>query len=957
MSFFNILTDESIAFQFPTVLKHDFIQTSAKYQNENKYYSKNNIFINNGNTFNSKYIIEHFKKTLKLNINEIIDTSSINHYNPTILSKIQSSFATIEKHKIINETTLIENIHILSSIGLLTKKQYKEFLIQPTKIKKINYLRNNCGQLTVYFKPHLMPLQRPTIKLQDTNKNHKYKIIVTLDKETLKRNNIHHLKNCEIIEKNKFSFVSELMQCSVIIFDVTNDSESELQQARNAFNYIYNELMRYTDEEIVSCKRNGIIRKFILVSTVMTFVRENYNQLTHNKYEEAQTIITHHDILERLPIDKYKLIFEFEKFILKSNQTKIKDIFKTYIISTGVIYGHEENAFHNIFANAWNNPEEMYASVLNRNVPVFHVDELAKLLFIVSKYDDCVKDNFILALEQETCGFNNLIKSVCNELCSSNLVLKEDNLVMNQYKFNSFTWDLICSNLIIDPMLDITVPDYQMKHTSIISNMNKITQEFIKTNNLCSLKILISGSQVQIARNIAEQVAQYYQVKLISIPYLINNYSKLLKNHQNKLKVKINDIYEKRRKMISTRIKLTSKLQNEQFKHLNKECNININSLNEPTTDEIMDNDNHHFKIHNTLYLSKNENCSMPSNISMNIEHIYYKESNNELYAKHNNHILKMDEEINNIKNTLENLNYKFKTYENNINRNKEQLDNCYLMSIIKESLSLFSCCNQGYVFELFPLTVEKMELIFNENIGYPSFIVLLSNISNTPTFFKETCSTNISHCNTHLNNYSLKHGNKTNSNNFEYQTYKYNVNFSNSINETNIFNIHDTFENKLENNHNKRHKYKTSVVVDMIKYCTIKNIIILKFNIPFELAKATPSYDLQYKSFLESILSQIGRPSFKHIYKTNLNNEARNRNTTKINEKLKSVSTKLSIMKKQWNNDVIKTLEFKKKKEKSVTIHNFLRTNVLPTLLKVISPVDNGKNLVSQFPEKIFKK
>lgn len=238
MSFLKILTDESIAFQFPTVLKHSYIQTCAKYHNENKYCFKNNIFINNGNTFNSKYIIEYFKKTLKLIDNEIINTSSINRYNPTLLSKIQSSFATIEKHKIINESILIENIHILSSIGLLTKKQYKEFLIQPTKIKKINYLRNNCGQLAMYFKPHLMPLQRPIKKLKETNKNHKYKIIVSLCNETSKRN-LHHLKNCEIIEKENISFVSKLMQCSIIIFDVTNDLESELQQARNAFNYIY----------------------------------------------------------------------------------------------------------------------------------------------------------------------------------------------------------------------------------------------------------------------------------------------------------------------------------------------------------------------------------------------------------------------------------------------------------------------------------------------------------------------------------------------------------------------------------------------------------------------------------------------------------------------------------------------------------------------------------------------
>ncbi|XP_025413894.1 adenylate kinase 7-like [Sipha flava] len=196
--------------------------------------------------------------------------------------------------------------------------------------------------------------------------------------------------------------------------------------------------------------------------------------------------------------------------------TTQENIFKTYIIGTGITYGHEESAFHHVFKSALINPKEIFISILNHRVPMFHIDELAKLVFIISKYDDRVRGNYVLAIEQKSYGFNNIIKSLCNESCSSHLVLKEDHLIIRKYKFDDFTWDLICSDLIIDPMLDIIIPDYHIRRTSIVSNMKESISEFVEANNFYLIKLIVSGQVQHVVNDIAKILAQYYQIKKYS---------------------------------------------------------------------------------------------------------------------------------------------------------------------------------------------------------------------------------------------------------------------------------------------------------------------------------------------------------------------------------------------------------------------------------------------------------
>lgn len=912
MNSLNILNDESFTFQFPSIFDCSIVKAYAKRQCEyGQYFSKNKVFINNGDTFNGKYIIEFFKKTRNINDFLNFNDNSTNNRDSTFLNKINNNFDSTDLHKIINEiqheVTSTESINILSSIGLITNKQYKEFLDQPSNTKKINYLKNNIDKLAMYFKPHFMPLQRPTIKLNNIERNDfNFKIMTTLFNEKSKKK--PHLKNCKVVKNNEIS--SKLLQCSITIFDITNDSEIELQQAKNSFNHIYNELIKYSDEEIIRSKKSGAIRKFILISTVMTWVKEINNSINHCEDEEVHIDMTQENIFDRLPMTKYQIIFELEKLILKSNSSKIKDIFKTYIIGTGIIYGHEENAFHNLFSNAWKNPKEMYMSVLNRMVPVFHVDELAKLVLIVSKYDDRVKDNYILAIEQESYGFNNIVKSVCNELCNSSLISKEDNVIINQYQFNSFTWDLICSDLVIDPMLDIVVPDYQTQRKPIISSIKKIIDEYVEANSLYSLKLIISGKPTHVASNIAEHLAQYYKVQLINIHSLTNNYLSSLKNNEIELKLKMKKCYEKRKNIIYSLAKLSGQSEDEWLSHVDETFRLDNYSIMEHANSQVIADSN---SMNNTMYKSEYNIFTESSEMYTKMNNLEY--GSDEQYVKNKNNLFELDKEINLIKYTIKNINDKYEKYENNINSSKEQLCDNDLLPLIKEFLSSPTCHNQGYILEIFPLSDEQMEFLYNKDVDYPNYIVLLS--PKTFRFFPNICKD--ASCSTIENE---------------------------NGNHLSCYNLNQKTEN-----------------IYSPDYFTINGVNILRLNIPLELVNEASSYDYQHKFFINSIITQIGQSPFQgNIYKTSTDIiQIESKNKFKAlketrNKKLKIALNKLNIMKKQWNSDIEKTLELEKKQEyrKSVKIHNFVSSNILPKLLIEISPIGDG---VLQFPEKALNK
>jgi len=178
----------------------------------------------------------------------------------------------------------------------------------------------------------------------------------------------------------------------------------------------------------------------------------------------------------------------------------------------------------------------------------------------------------------------------------------------------------------------------------------------------------------------------------------------------------------------------------------------------------------------------------------------------------------------------IENLNAKYEEYENNFKKNKGWLDDCYLLPLIKESLSSFSCRNQGYVLNIFPLYVEQIEFIFNNDIGYPNTIILLSYnqiIIDIQKCCEDTCSAINEKSKICLN---LEQNMAIISNSFKSESSDIHHEQEASITGTNM---HE--KNITESIYVNKQKYELTSINYLEHYFTKKGIIVHKLNVQLE--------------------------------------------------------------------------------------------------------------------------
>lgn len=944
MSSLNVLTDESFDFQFPTIIGYSSAHTYTKWQNKKRqYYSKNKIFINNGDTYNAKYIIEYFKNAR--NINEFNDI----YYRSTEYNDIinKSDFNTTKKQILKNKTqdeevaTTGENSNIMSVIGLFTKKQYKEFLDQPSKMKT-DYLKKMCDRFAPFFTPHSVPLERPTTKHGQMFNNDVDFIITTSLLNEKSDELTEHLKSCKIVGKNEIPWT--LMQYGTTVFDVTaNDHESELKRATMCFDYIYNELDKYSDKELLKIKENGIIRKFVLISTVMTWVEEsgnhdndnndndnydneNDNNENYENYENyEENVDTDRDAVavrvekhsERLPERAYQRVFELEKRILKTNSSRLKDVFETRVIGVGLVYGREQNALRGVFADAWTDPEEMLVSTVDAPMPAIHVNELARVVHGVVAAGDRSRDYVLAATESYS--FNEVVASVRDQFCRARLVTAaEHGTIATRYGLDDWTSDLTRADL------RWIATD---RWPEVFDAQRSARREFVQASGhefRAVRVIIISGQPATFAAaEVARRLARHYHVRLVDVAGLAEDRLTLLENARRETQSKINDAYEKLG---------------------DRDGEVDDVSDKTPASRHY----EYEYNDHETLA----ELYEIEGSRSLNSGSAYR--------FRDETHLVPLYEDITRLEHAMENLNVAYDEFVRDMSKNKGRLNDHYLLPLIRESLSSFSCRNRGYVLDISLLTVEQIEDIFNnENVDRPDLLVTLSLNTNVLN-----CRGHSAHSTTRCekgrwNGHYSKHCGGTNSDNSDDQSRGYydehDVESNNVTSESTIHDYRSIFESKIENiNQKSEDEYEVTIINSVINYFSSRSINTLTLDVPLELNKR--SNHLYYEAFVDVIIKRLGGGISN---KADTYQECLPSKTKHTSEKFEVALNKLSIRKGQWNSAVDKYVERERKIEqiKSEKIQNSLRTNILPKLLKEVFLITNREVSVLHFPEKTLNK
>lgn len=326
----------------------------------------------------------------------------------------------------------------------------------------------------------------PEPKSQNT-----YKIYGTLkDKEDNKTPDFVK----EIIKaENKENLLEHLMECDVIIYDITQDVR-QIDDACWAISALHSELDKIDKPKI-----------FILLSPLLTWAKTKPADP-----EEPDIPFTEEDFRKRKPHPNYKDHLAAEKTIIKCGKTNKKKL-SSFVVACGLIYGQEENMFHYLFKAAWHNSDlQLYGNGKNI-LPSIHINDLGSVIQSIS--DQKPKVRYLVAVDDSKVTLKAITKAVAKNIGTGKFktVAKEDALLnkeITQVDFDMLSLDLRMDAPFVKENLNIK----WHCDTGFVENIQKLVKEYKASRNLVPFKICILGPPGVGKSTIASQIAQHYKI-------------------------------------------------------------------------------------------------------------------------------------------------------------------------------------------------------------------------------------------------------------------------------------------------------------------------------------------------------------------------------------------------------------------------------------------------------------
>ncbi|XP_071559247.1 adenylate kinase 7-like [Temnothorax nylanderi] len=167
--------------------------------------------------------------------------------------------------------------------------------------------------------------------------------------------------------------LSELTNCSVIIYDITQEPD-QIKEACWVLKEIVHMLESMEKKSPKAFKREEPTRHFILISTIMTWAfTKPLNPA------DPDLPFTEADYRKRKPHPNYKEHIQCEREVVAVKKlANLKNKLKTLVICCGITYGEEEGSLHYLFKMAWQNAPFLPIFGEERNkIPLLHVRDLA----------------------------------------------------------------------------------------------------------------------------------------------------------------------------------------------------------------------------------------------------------------------------------------------------------------------------------------------------------------------------------------------------------------------------------------------------------------------------------------------------------------------------------------------------------------------------------------------------
>lgn len=307
-------------------------------------------------------------------------------------------------------------------------------------------------------------------------------------------------------------FFEHLVESDVIIYDIMEDM-NQIEEALWASNMLHEHFQWLEKEKI-----------FILLSSVMTWAKTKTADP-----DDPEATLSEEDYRRRKPHPNFKEHFDAEKEIMKLSK-KHKSKIKMYVIASGILYGEEENIFHDFFKRAWSSSQELVIYDKGTNViPTIHVKDLAGIIQNIA--DSKPANKYILAIDDSKNTLEEIVKSISSTLSTGKVqkMVKDQVLVENQVQPNDL--EILMVDLRLEP---VTIKE-EMKikwlaETGLVENIEIIANEYKKSRNLLPIKVCILGPPGSGKSFYSDKLGHDYQIKTLKIKEVISNYMKRLED-------------------------------------------------------------------------------------------------------------------------------------------------------------------------------------------------------------------------------------------------------------------------------------------------------------------------------------------------------------------------------------------------------------------------------------------
>ncbi|XP_062406783.1 adenylate kinase 7-like [Sardina pilchardus] len=316
----------------------------------------------------------------------------------------------------------------------------------------------------------------------------------------------------EYSSDNRDELYQRLLDCDVIVYNITEDTNELLDEAAWAITTLHTYI-----------EHLGVPKIFILLAPLMTWA------LTKSSDPDDPDIaLTEDDFRRRRPHPNYKELSAVEKNVLKLGRTK-KSRLSTYVVTSALQYGMGEDIFHPFFKMAWLGQVEkipIYGSGTN-SVPTIHISDLAGV--IQNIIDHKPKEHFFFAVDDSNNTLEEIIRAISLGLGTGNTEVLSKEAALQAKVLTQQELDHLTINLRIDGFsVKNTLNVQWVCETGFVENLGRVIAEYKHTRQLLPIKICLLGPPAVGKSSVAEKISKVYKIHHINVKAIFDEKIKSL---------------------------------------------------------------------------------------------------------------------------------------------------------------------------------------------------------------------------------------------------------------------------------------------------------------------------------------------------------------------------------------------------------------------------------------------